>query len=80
MSSPVRLNDRAAIVGIGQLPFSKDIGRPIGDTAVDVVLRALEDAGLKPGSTKARTQAITIFLFYFTTRKGPTARASMPAQ
>jgi acetyl-CoA acetyltransferase len=48
MSSPVRLNDRAAIVGIGQLPFSKDIGRPIGDTAVEVVLRALEDAGLQP--------------------------------
>src|SRR5438128_10982074 len=43
-----RLNDRAAIVGIGQLPFSKDIGRPIGDTAVEVVLRALEDAGLQP--------------------------------
>ena len=48
MSSPVRLNDRAAIVGVGQLPFSKDIGRPIGDTAVEAVLRALEDAGLKP--------------------------------
>src|ERR1051325_5965391 len=48
MPATVRLNDRAAIVGIGQLPFSKDIGRPIGDTAVEAVLRALEDAGLKP--------------------------------
>ena len=45
--SGIRLNDRAAIVGIGQLPFSKDIGRPIGDTAVEAVLRALEDAGLE---------------------------------
>lgn len=47
MSAP-RLNDRAAIVGIGALPFSKDIGRPIGDTAVEAVLLALEDAGLDP--------------------------------
>jgi len=42
------MNDRAAIVGIGALPFSKDIGRPIGDTAVEAILRALEDAGLRP--------------------------------
>jgi acetyl-CoA acetyltransferase len=44
----MRLNDRAAVVGIGQLPFSKAIGRPIGDTAVEAVLAALEDAGLRP--------------------------------
>src|SRR6185436_5590219 len=43
-----RLNDRAAIVGIGSLPFSKDIGRPIGDTAVEAILLALADAGLEP--------------------------------
>ncbi|MGH7821136.1 MAG: thiolase C-terminal domain-containing protein [Candidatus Binatia bacterium] len=42
------MNDRAAIVGIGALPYSKDIGRPIGDTAVEAVLRAIADAGLRP--------------------------------
>ena len=35
-----------AIVGIGHLPFAKDIGRPIGDTAVDAIQQALDDAGL----------------------------------
>ncbi len=35
-----------AIVGIGHLPFAKDIGRPIGDTAVEAIQLALEDAGL----------------------------------
>ena len=42
------MNDRAAVVGIGALPFSRDIGRPIGDTAVEAILRALDDAGLDP--------------------------------
>jgi len=41
-----RIQDRMAIVGIGHLPFAKDIGRPIGDTAVEAIQIALEDAGL----------------------------------
>ena len=41
-----RIQDRVAIVGIGHLPFAKDIGRPIGDTAVEAIQLALEDAGL----------------------------------
>jgi acetyl-CoA acetyltransferase len=41
-----RIRDRMAIVGIGHLPFAKDIGRPIGDTAVEAIQLALEDAGL----------------------------------
>jgi len=42
-----RVRDRMAIVGIGHLPFAKDIGRPIGDTAVEAIQLALEDAGLE---------------------------------
>src|SRR4029079_13707852 len=41
-----RIQDKVAIVGIGHLPFAKDIGRPIGDTAVEAIQLALEDAGL----------------------------------
>jgi acetyl-CoA acetyltransferase len=41
-----RIQDRMAIVGIGHLSFAKDIGRPIGDTAVEAIQLALEDAGL----------------------------------
>ena len=41
-----RIQDRMAIVGIGHLPFAKDIGRPIGDTAVEAIQLALADAGL----------------------------------
>jgi acetyl-CoA acetyltransferase len=41
-----RIHDKVAVVGIGHLPFAKDIGRPIGDTAVEAVQRALDDAGL----------------------------------
>jgi acetyl-CoA acetyltransferase len=41
-----RIRDRMAIVGIGHLPFAKDIGRPIGDTAVEAIQIALDDAGL----------------------------------
>ena len=41
-----RIKDRFAIVGIGHLPFAKDIGRPIGDTAVEAIQLALDDAGL----------------------------------
>src|SRR2546430_17255353 len=42
-----RIQDRVAIVGIGHLPFAKDIGRPIADTAVDAIQLALDDAGLQ---------------------------------
>src|ERR1700747_687279 len=48
MPATVRLNDRAAIVGIGQFPFSQDIGRPIGGSAAEAVRRALEESGLNP--------------------------------
>lgn len=41
-----RIQDKVAIVGIGHLPFAKDIGRPIGDTAVEAIQLALQDAGL----------------------------------
>src|SRR2546428_14046038 len=42
-----RIQDRVAIVGIGHLPFAKDIGRPISDTAVEAIQLALDDAGLQ---------------------------------
>jgi len=42
-----RIQDKVAIAGIGQLPFAKDIGRPISDTAVEAIQRALDDAGLR---------------------------------
>ena len=42
------LRDKAAIVGIGQLPFSKNIGRAEDVTALEAAKLALEDAGLRP--------------------------------
>ena len=42
-----RIRDNVAIVGIGHLPFAKDIGRPISDTAVEAIQLALDDAGLQ---------------------------------
>jgi acetyl-CoA acetyltransferase len=42
-----RIQDKVAIVGIGHLPFAKDIGRPISDTAVEAIELALDDAGLQ---------------------------------
>ncbi|HYC23442.1 MAG TPA: lipid-transfer protein [Candidatus Bathyarchaeia archaeon] len=42
-----RIRDRVAIVGIGHLPFAKDIGRPISDTAIEAIQIALDDAGLE---------------------------------
>src|SRR5262245_53044176 len=42
-----RIQDKVAVVGIGHLPFSKDIGRPISDTAIEAIQRALDDAGLQ---------------------------------
>jgi acetyl-CoA acetyltransferase len=44
----VSLKDKAAIVGIGQLPFAKDIGRSEEVTALEASRLALEDAGLAP--------------------------------
>jgi acetyl-CoA acetyltransferase len=41
-----RIRDQVAIVGIGHLPFSKDIGRPISDTAIEAIQMAIDDAGL----------------------------------
>src|ERR1041385_5385807 len=41
-----RIQDKVAVVGIGHLPFAKDIGRPIADTAVEAIQLALDDAGL----------------------------------
>src|SRR5262245_47079980 len=41
-----RIQDRIAVVGIGHLPFARDIGRPISDTAVEAIELALADAGL----------------------------------
>ncbi|MDG2303601.1 MAG: lipid-transfer protein [Candidatus Binatia bacterium] len=41
-----RIRDQVAIVGIGQLPFAKDLGRPISDTAIEASQSALDDAGL----------------------------------
>jgi acetyl-CoA acetyltransferase len=42
-----RIQDQIAIVGLGHLPFAKDIGRPIADTAVEAIQLALDDAGLQ---------------------------------
>jgi acetyl-CoA acetyltransferase len=42
-----RIRDQVAIVGIGHLPFAKDIGRPMSDTAVEAIQLALNDAGLE---------------------------------
>src|SRR5262249_56199020 len=45
---PVSLRDQAAVVGIGQLPFSKNIGRSEEVTALEAATLALADAGLEP--------------------------------
>src|ERR1700745_1903891 len=42
-----RIQDSVAIVGIGHLPFAKDIGRPFAAPAVEAVQLALDDAGLQ---------------------------------
>jgi acetyl-CoA acetyltransferase len=44
----VSLRDQAAVVGIGQLPFSKNIGRSEEVTALEAATLALADAGLEP--------------------------------
>jgi acetyl-CoA acetyltransferase len=42
------LRDAAAIVGIGQTEFAKEIGRPEGQLAAEAVTAALRDAGIAP--------------------------------
>jgi acetyl-CoA acetyltransferase len=42
------LRDAAAIVGIGQTEFAKEIDRPEGQLAAEAVVAALRDAGLEP--------------------------------
>ena len=42
------IRNKAAIVGIGQTEFSKDSGRSTLHMALEVILEALEDAGLEP--------------------------------
>lgn len=42
------VRNKAAIVGIGQTEFSKDSGRSTIHMALEVILQALEDAGLRP--------------------------------
>src|SRR3990172_8387709 len=42
------IRNKAAIVGIGQTEFSKDSGRSTLHMALEAILEALDDAGLKP--------------------------------
>ena len=42
------IRNKAAIVGIGQTEFSKDSGRSTLHMALEAILQALDDAGLKP--------------------------------
>lgn len=42
------LQDKAVVVGIGQSEFSKDIGQPERNVALDVIQQACADAGLAP--------------------------------
>ena len=42
------IRDQAAIVGIGQTPFSKGLGRSEYDMAAEAILAACDDAGIAP--------------------------------
>ena len=42
------IRDQAAIVGIGQTPFSKALGRTEIDMAVEAIHAACADAGISP--------------------------------
>jgi len=44
----VSIRNRAAIVGIGETEFSKNSGRSTLRMALETIMQALEDAGLKP--------------------------------
>jgi acetyl-CoA acetyltransferase len=48
MARDTPLRDAAAIVGIGQTEFAKQIDRPEGQLAAEAVVAALRDAGLTP--------------------------------
>ncbi|MED5199050.1 MAG: lipid-transfer protein, partial [Gemmatimonadota bacterium] len=47
------LQDKAAIAGIGQTPYSKGLGRTEYDMAVEAIFSACEDAGISPGQIDA---------------------------
>lgn len=47
------IRNKAAIVGIGQTEFSKDSGRSTLHMALEAILQALDDAGLKPKDVDA---------------------------
>jgi acetyl-CoA acetyltransferase len=49
----VTIRNKAAIVGIGQTEFSKDSGRSTLHMALEAVLEALDDAGLRPEEVDA---------------------------
>jgi 17-hydroxy-3-oxo-4-pregnene-20-carboxyl-CoA lyase len=44
----VTIRDRAAVVGIGQTPFGRHLGRSEFDMATEAILAACEDAGISP--------------------------------
>lgn len=50
------LRDRAAIVGIGHTEYSKDSGRSEMSLAVEAILNAITDAGLKPADIDGITK------------------------
>jgi acetyl-CoA acetyltransferase len=42
------IGDKAAIVGIGQTPFSRSLGRAEFDMAIEAIFAACDDAGISP--------------------------------
>ena len=46
--SQATIRDRAAIVGVGQTPFSRSLGRSEYDMALEAILGACADAGISP--------------------------------
>ena len=48
--SGVRIRDRAAIVGIGQTPFARSLGRTEYEMAIDAIWAACDDAGIAPSA------------------------------
>ncbi|MEE9284504.1 MAG: lipid-transfer protein [Dehalococcoidia bacterium] len=43
-----RIQDKAAITGIGQTEFSSGLNRSVMDMAAEAILKAIDDAGLRP--------------------------------
>ncbi len=56
------LKDRAAIVGIGQLPFSKNIGRPEEVTALEAAKLLSRTEGIIPALESAHAVAYAVTL------------------